>query len=158
MSNIDQPSPAYIINIGLNLPVTSSFALPLAGYYTWLQYRVISNRIRAKQSIAQFDPKSATSREPDRLLAACRAQANFAENVPLALTISALVEANGGSKRVLTAALSVLCVARVLHADFGIMAKNNMDRGRPVGFFSTVAVVLGMAGYGAYLARGSWGF
>lgn len=73
--------------------------------------------------------------------------------------IAGLVEANGGNKRVLTAALSVLCIARVLHADFGIMNvnKNNMDRGRPAGFFGTVGVVLGMAGYGVWLVRGYWG-
>lgn len=83
---------------------------------------------------------------------------NFAENVPLALLIAGIVELNGGSRRVLTTALSTLCVARVLHAEFGIMAKGYIGMGRRVGHVATQTVVVGLSGYVAYLVKGYWGF
>lgn len=82
---------------------------------------------------------------------------NFAENVPLALALAGIVELNGGSRKVLTAALSVLFVARVLHAELGIMTKGHQGIGRPAGHFGTQGVIAGLAGYAAYLVKGYWG-
>lgn len=80
--------------------------------------------------------------------------------MPLALLLAALVEANGGSRRVLITALSVLSVARVLHVEKGLLVtdskKPHTGFGRPVGFLGTVGVVLGLAGYGAWLGKEAW--
>ncbi len=92
----------------------------------------------------------------DVLMAANRAQTNFSENVPLALALAAVVELNGGSRKALTAALSALLVLRVAHAEFGLMAKNYMGPGRPLGYFGTQGVIAGLAGYAAYLVKGYW--
>ncbi|CAK4032899.1 Hypothetical predicted protein [Lecanosticta acicola] len=157
--------------VGLNLPVTSTFALPLSLYYIYLQARVIQQRVITNELIGQqstsstadpksTDPLATPSASPDLLQAACRAQGNFAENVPFALIFAALAELNGGNKTVLSTALGMLLVARVMHADFGIMntKKNFAGFGRPVGFLTTAAVMAGLAGYAAVLSRGYWGF
>lgn len=149
------------------VPVTATFAFPLTLYYTFLQARVIGARIKTQQSLAQASPPSSSAdatkpRQDDPLLAATRSQANFTENVPLALLLAGFVEANGGSRRVLISALSALTVFRVLHVEIGILAKGAKRQytgiGRPVGFFGTVGVVTGLAGYGAWLVKDVWGF
>jgi len=81
---------------------------------------------------------------------------NFAENVPLALALAAVVELNGGSRKALTWALSALVVFRLLHAEGGLMLKNYMGPGRPAGYFGTQGVIAGLAGYAAYLVKGYW--
>jgi uncharacterized membrane protein YecN with MAPEG domain len=116
-----------------------------------------------KQSIAQSSPPSNNKEAAsDPLLVATRCQANFIENVPLALLLAGLVEANGGSRKALTVALSMLCVARVLHVEKGLLVEDSKHPhtgiGRPVGFFGTVGVVVGLAGYGAWLGKAVWGF
>lgn len=77
--------------------------------------------------------------------------------MPLALALAAIVELNGGSRKALTWALSILTVARVLHADFGIMQKRQYGFGRSPGFWLTQSVVGGLAGYAAYLVKAYWG-
>ncbi|CZT17381.1 uncharacterized protein RCC_03215 [Ramularia collo-cygni] len=151
------------------IPITSTFALPLTLYYTLLQVRVISARISSKQSLAQSSPQPAIkgddngSESPsDPLLTATRCQSNFSENVPLALLLAGFVEANGGNRKALITALGMLTVARVMHVEMGLMVEGGKHPhtgiGRPVGFFGTVGVVVGLAGYGAWLGRGVWGF
>lgn len=82
--------------------------------------------------------------------------------MPLALLLAGFVELNGGSRKVLMTALGVLTVARVMHVEMGLLVeggeKPHTGIGRPVGFFGTVGVVVGLAGYGAWLGRGVWGF
>lgn len=82
---------------------------------------------------------------------------NFAENVPLALLLAAVVELNGGSRKLLTAGLSVLLVSRILHAELGLMAKNSAGPGRTIGHVGTMGTIVGLAGYAAYLVKGYWG-
>lgn len=141
------------------IPVTGTFAVPLTAYYTFLKARVIYYRQKESNSIG-IPTDSKDSSEGSGLLAAFRAQANFYENVPLALILSGLVELNGGSRRALTGLLGTLVVARLFHAELGLMnIKNNyIGFGRPVGFFGTEGVILGLAGYAAYLVKGYWGF
>lgn len=91
-----------------------------------------------------------------RLGPAIRAQSNFAENVPLALALAAVVELNGGSRKALANALSLLFVFRVVHAEFGIMAQRSAGFGRPVGFFGTQALLIGLGGYAGYLVKDYW--
>lgn len=139
------------------LPITSTFALPLSVYYIFLQIRVTMRRIETQTSLAPQSSASPTSPgASDPLLAAFRTQANFAENVPLALVLAGLVEANNGNKGVLTALLGALTVGRVMHGELGLMTKGSGGIGRPIGFFSTTGVILGLALYGAWLSRCYW--
>lgn len=119
-----------------------------------MQVRVSVTRLNVNKTI---ESKSSDDAD-DYLLATSRSQMNFAENVPLALLIAGVVELNGGSRKVLTTALSTLCVARVLHAEFGIMAKGYIGMGRRVGHIATQTVIAGLSGYAAYLVKGYWGF
>ncbi|KAK5940268.1 hypothetical protein PMZ80_007688 [Knufia obscura] len=141
------------------LPITGTFALPLSAYYIFLQSRVIYHRIQTEKNIQQESSSSSSSdNEYDPLRAAIRAQANFNENVPLALALAAVVELNGGSRRVLSWALGSLVVFRVLHADVGLMARDYTGPGRPIGYFGTQGFIAGMAGYAGWLVKGYWGF
>lgn len=139
--------------------MTTTFALPLSLYYVFLQGRVVQQRIKANQAISQSS--SPTAGEDDGLLVACRAQGNFNENVPLALLLAGFVEANGGSRKVLTWALAALTLARVIHVEAGLLMHGKKHAhtgpGRPIGFFTTLGVELGLAGYGAYLVKEYWG-
>ena len=140
----------------LGLPITSTFALPLSIYYIFLQIRVTMQRIGTQTSLAHSSSTPPPPGTNDPLLAAFRTQANFAENVPLVLILAGLVEANGGSKAVLTALLGVLTVGRVMHGELGLMTKNAGGIGRPIGFFSTIGVTFSLAVYGAWLSRLYW--
>ncbi|CAK1364501.1 hypothetical protein CB0940_08177 [Cercospora beticola] len=149
------------LGLPLPLPITATFALPLTLYYLLLQSRVVAQRVRTKTIIAQQTTKPTTtssSEQADPLFIATRSQSNFVENVPLALLLSAFVELNNGSQKILTIALGALTIARVLHVEAGLLVKGNKGRGRPVGFLTTLGVNLGLAGYGAWLVRGYWGF
>lgn len=105
--------------------------------------------------------KTAVAKESGKyndLQVATRAHANFAENVPLAFILAAAAELNGASRKVLTGALGVLFALRVVHAELGLIRPGSMSAGRPVGYFGTNGVLAGLAGYGAYLVKGYWGF
>lgn len=91
------------------------------------------------------------------LQVAARAHSNFAENVPLAFILAGIAELNGANRRLLTGALSTLLVARVLHADFGLVRAGSMSAGRPIGYYGTCGVLGALAGYSAYLVRDYWG-
>ncbi|KAI1410859.1 membrane-associated, eicosanoid/glutathione metabolism protein [Hypoxylon sp. FL1857] len=161
------------------LPITGAFALPFAGYYIFLSLRVGLRRVTQKVAIGDRTPQdSASSPSPsskpgsssstttttttttakgihtsnDPLLLATRAHQNFGEFVPFALLLSAVAELNGGDPKTLKTTLSVLLAARVLHAEFGIMSRDGLGVGRPLGFYSTVAVMAWLAGWGAWLA------
>ncbi|KAK5734253.1 hypothetical protein LTR17_009084 [Elasticomyces elasticus] len=138
------------------LPITSSFALPFSIYHLFLQVRVTFTRMALQKSL-ETSSKPSSGNNDDPLLAAFRSQGNFCENVPLALILAGGVELNGGSKIVLVTALGALFVFRIAHAEFGLMVKGYGGIGRPIGFFGTAGVILGLAGYGAWLVRDYWG-
>ncbi|KAI0140051.1 membrane-associated, eicosanoid/glutathione metabolism protein [Hypoxylon sp. NC0597] len=161
---------------GLLLPVTGAFALPFAGYYIFLSARVGMRRLSQRVAIGDRTPQdvppqpnttssSSSSSSPtttasglhtsnDPLLLATRAQQNFAEYVPLALLLSAAAELNGADPATLAKALTALLAARVLHAEAGILRRDAMGAGRPLGFYSTLAVMGALAGWGAWLVLG----
>ncbi len=98
----------------------------------------------------------------DPVFLASRCHQNFTENVPLALFLGAVVEMNGGNRRVLTGSLAALLVCRILHVEFGIKGEDekgnkSLGRGRVVGHAGTLGFVLGMAGYAGWLVKGYWG-
>lgn len=92
----------------------------------------------------------------DPLYVASRAQLNFAENVPLVLAVALLAELNGARRSYISYALGGLFVFRVAHAEFGLMINESIGAGRPVGYFGTQAVLLGLSSYAAYLIKDYW--
>lgn len=144
-------SAATLPTATFGVPVTAISALPLSFYYVFLQIRVTMKRISTKTSLAT------TSQEAnDPLLPAFRTQANFSENVPLALILAGMVELNGGNKTILASVLAVFVVGRIMHGEMGLMVKGAGGIGRPIGFFSTLVTHVGLAVYGAWLVRSSW--
>ena len=95
---------------------------------------------------------------PQELRLSSRAQANFVENVPYAFILAAFAELNGASSTVLNYGLATLLALRIAHVEIGLYGKDAVGPGRPAGFFGTQAWLLGMAGYGAYLVKGYWGW
>lgn len=106
------------------------------------------------------DPTASPASDP--LYVATRCHQNFAETVPFALLLGAIVEMNGGNRKALTTGLATLMVARILHVELGIRAKDSngtetLGTGRIVGHFTTMSLIAGMGGYAAWLVKGYWG-
>ena len=95
--------------------------------------------------------------EYDPMLVASRSHQNFLENVPLALVLAAVTELNGGNRKVLNSALGALLAFRIMHVEFGLRGKGAMSVGRPLGYYGTMGLLGGMAGYAAFLVKGYWG-
>ncbi|KAK8050568.1 MAPEG family-domain-containing protein [Apiospora phragmitis] len=160
------------------LPITGSFAVPFTAYFTFLSARVVRQRLEGKQplgdgshnrkSSSSSSSRSSTSSRgsssrgeqlsDSKLFVASRAHQNYAENVPLAFALAAVVELNGGNRKILTGALGALFAFRVLHAELGMQREDALGVGRPVGYYGTLASMLGLAGYAAFLVKGFWGF
>ena len=137
------------ITIPKMLPITGSWAAPLALYYGILCARVTKARIDADTYIGE--KPDATDNEGKALVLINRCQVNFAEHVPLAMLLGAVVELNGGNRKVLSGSFAALLAFRILHAEFGILGQDTKGFGRPVGYFGTLGFVAGMAGYALYL-------
>ena len=143
--------------------MTGSFALPFALFNTLLNWRVTSRRLADEHYLGDNsangeEAESAEARAANPLFLATRCHQNFVENVPLALVLAATAELNGGNRRYLTAALGSLFALRVAHTEFGLLRKDAMGLGRPAGYFGTLAIQLGLAGYAAFLVKSYWGF
>ena len=57
--------------------------------------------------------------------------------------------------------MGVLLALRIAHADGGLMLKGDFGGGgigRPIGYFGTNGVLIGLSAYAAWLAKGYWGF
>ncbi|KAK8196853.1 membrane-associated, eicosanoid/glutathione metabolism protein [Phyllosticta capitalensis] len=158
-----------MVTLGLGIPmpmlapITATWSAPFAVYLVVLSSRIVYHRI--KDRTKTLDVKGATNSEApetDPLYVATRAHANFVENVPLALTLSALAELNGGSRRLLHGALAALLVMRVAHVELGLRSSfrgvRSIGPGRAVGYYGTQAMLVGLAGYGAWVVREYWGF
>ena len=123
-----------------------------------LSLRVVSERVRAAKYIGDSTGEVRSSGQ-DPLQLAGRAHANFCENVPLAIVLAAAAELNGANKRYLNYTLAALLVARILHVEVGLRAKDDgAALGRPIGYFATTGIAAGLAGWSAYLVKGYWGF
>jgi len=101
---------------------------------------------------------SAPSNKVDPLEVATRCHANFLENVPLALMTAAVVELNGGNRKIINGGLAALLLFRILHVEFGLRAADTNGPGRVIGYLGTVGVLNGMAAYAVYLVKGYWGY
>lgn len=91
------------------------FALLYAGLSGW----VVARRVGG--DVLQGDGGN------DALLRRIRSHGNFSEYVPFSLLLIALLEAGGGSHRLVLSLLVILLIARVLHP-VGMLAPKNSPR------------------------------
>ncbi|MCG8587817.1 MAG: MAPEG family protein, partial [Proteobacteria bacterium] len=89
------------------LQITAVFAILLTLIGSYLAFRAGSLRGRTKVSIGDGGDT--------QLLLEMRRHGNFAEFVPMALILMAIVELNGGNAGLLYGCGGLLVVARVLH-------------------------------------------
>jgi hypothetical protein len=57
--------------------------------------------------------------------------------------------------------MGILLALRIAHADGGLRLEGKFADsgvGRPLGYFGSMGVLGGLAGYGAWLVKGYWGF
>ncbi|KAF2714129.1 hypothetical protein K504DRAFT_530979 [Pleomassaria siparia CBS 279.74] len=135
-------------------PATATWAAPFAAYYIFLQNRVVFQRLSNKAYMGDSTDKSLGTADP--LYVASRCQLNFIENVPIALVIALLAELNGADRKYINYGLGALLAFRISHAELGLMGKDSMSLGRPIGYYGTNAVLASFTGYLAYLVSGYW--
>jgi uncharacterized protein len=128
--------------------VTALYAALLAAWFVVLSLRVIRRRGAAKISLGDGGDKIM-----QRMI---RAQANFAEYVPLALLLIALLEWSGVTPYVLNALGATLFVARVLHG-YALSFTPQFSFGRVWGTGLTFLVLLAASVMCLYQAlRAHW--
>jgi len=165
-------SPLHI-PIKLTFPasaITGTWTLPFAAYFLLLTNRIVYHRLTTKTYLGDrlsppspSSPSSSPSSPPpssslDPLYLATRAQSNFLETVPLAFIFALVAELNGANRKVLNWVLAALLVFRVGHVEVGLRGRGALGWGRPVGYYGSQAVVVGLGAWAGGLVRGYWGF
>ncbi|KAI9750009.1 MAG: asparaginyl-tRNA synthetase [Chaenotheca gracillima] len=142
------------------LPIIGTWSLPFAAYYALLTNRIVYHRLAQQKYLGDNSTNSGATNheEPEPLYLATRGQANFLENVPLALVFAGIAELNGGSRKVLNYGLAALFFFRVAHVELGLNRKGTMGVGRVVGYYGSQGFLVAVASYSAYLVKGYWGF
>lgn len=126
------------------VPTTALYAALLALVGVALQQLVGRERLRSGVSLGDGgDPALAT---------AMRRQANFVEQVPMALLLLALIELNGAPVLWLHALGGGLLAARVVHP-FGLEMGTSQRMPRFLGALATLLVVLAAAGTALWQLR-----
>jgi len=110
--------------------------------FVWLTLRVVAVRRREKISLGDNEDSNLRKR--------IRSQANFTETAPIALIGLLALAALGAANWALHFFGAALTIGRGLHG-YGMMGKNAVGPGRPLGMLMTLLVVLGQALYLAYL-------
>ncbi|KAL1918944.1 uncharacterized protein VTP21DRAFT_2325 [Calcarisporiella thermophila] len=129
-----------------------------AVYYTYLGLRTVRARIKTRTSLYSTPPSVSASSPQQKgkyseLERCIRAHAHFGENVPLALLMLAICELNQASPAFLHGMCATLVASRILHADFGLLSKENgLGFGRQIGYASTLLVIVGAAIKAAWLS------
>jgi uncharacterized membrane protein YecN with MAPEG domain len=125
----------------------------------FLSARVSRIRVDSNKMIgSKISEANAASNEVDPLEVAVRSHNNYLENVPLALLGAAIVELNGGNRKILNGGLAALLLFRILHVEFGLRSANASAPGRLIGHIGTGGFLMGMSAYAAYLVKGYWGY
>jgi uncharacterized protein len=119
------------------LPITLTLAGAAAILLIWLAARV--SRARRQFKIGLGDGGN------EALLRRIRAHGNYAENMPLFLILTGLLELAGGDRRILWAAGIVFILARIVHA-FGMDNAARL-RLRVIGLGVSTLVIVGLAGW-----------
>ena len=119
------------------VPTTAIYAALLALVGVALQQHVGRERLRSGVSLYHGDDEA--------LAVAMRRQANFVEQVPIALVLLAVLELNGASAVWLHGLGGALLLARIVHP-FGLEMAESRRLPRFAGALATLAVVLVAAG------------
>jgi len=101
-----------------------------------LKFRVIGARRRLSVDVLDGGGRDVTRR--------MRVHGNFAEHVPMALILIAVVEINGAEAWNVHALGAVLLISRVLHAH-GLETTPGKSFGRAAGVIGTTAVIVSAA-------------
>lgn len=117
----------------MSFPINAPTAALLTLIYVPLTLAVIKTRTKAGIGLGEGGNAL--------ILEAVRRQANFVENVPLALILMALAEAGGANATMLKACAVVLVLARLIHP-FGIRVDAPSHPARIVGAVATTGVLL----------------
>ncbi|KAF8863708.1 hypothetical protein BDZ45DRAFT_86432 [Acephala macrosclerotiorum] len=149
------------------LPIAGTWAAPFTLYNLILSSRIVSQRLQHESYIGDSLPNSNSTQKthsgaplPDAFQTASRCHANFLENVPLAFVLLIIAESNGGNRKVLNYAMGTLLALRVAHAELGLRLQGKFGDngiGRPIGYFGSLGVLGGLAGYCGWLVAGYWG-
>jgi uncharacterized membrane protein YecN with MAPEG domain len=92
---------------------------------------------------------------------AIRCHSNFLDTMPLAFIFLTIAELNGGNRKTLNYIMAALFAFRIAHADGGIRLQGKFGDngiGRPLGYFGSMGVLGGLAGYSAWLVKRYWRF
>ena len=125
------------------VPITGIYVALLALLGLALQLHVGRERLRAGISLYHGDDES--------LAVAMRRQANFVEQVPIALVLLAVLELNGAGALWLHSLGSALLVARVIHP-LGLEMHDFNRMPRLIGAVGTLLIVLLASGKALWLA------
>ena len=122
------------------LPIALATAGAAALVNFWLSWRIA--QLRQSEDIWIGDGGH------PKLTARMRAQANFAEYVPLVLVLIAVIEAAKGSHLWLAIVAAIFILARILHG-FGM---DGWRPGRMAGMIGTAPVMIGLGLYSVVIA------
>jgi uncharacterized protein len=118
------------------LPVTALYAALLGLMLLVLKFRVIGARRRLKVDVLDGGERDVTRR--------MRVHGNFAEHVPIALILIAVVEVNGAEAWNVHVLGIVLVASRILHAH-GLESIPGKSFGRAAGVLGTTGVIISAA-------------
>jgi len=118
------------------LEITAIYAVLLGLMLLVLKFRVIGARRRLSVDVLDGGERDVTRR--------MRVHGNFAEHVPMALILMAVVEINGAEAWNVHALGAVLLISRVLHAH-GLETTPGKSFGRAAGVIGTTAVIVSAA-------------
>jgi uncharacterized membrane protein YecN with MAPEG domain len=118
------------------LEITAFYAALLGLMLLVLKFRVIGARRRLSVDVLDGGERDVTRR--------MRVHGNFAEHVPMALILMAVVEINGAEAWNVHALGAVLLISRVLHAH-GLETTPGKSFGRAAGVIGTTAVIVSAA-------------
>lgn len=117
----------------MSLSIFSSYLPFYGGYHAFLTLRATFYRIKSRVSLG-YATSEQQSPESFKLEQATRAQGNFVENIPMALILYATLEQFPMIPRwVLHVFHAINLLARVAHAEWGIMRPKALGIGRVTG-------------------------
>jgi uncharacterized protein len=123
--------------------VTSLYAAVLGFLFAGLTINVIVKRVTLSVDIGDGGKTV--------MLQACRAHANFAEHVPMALLLIALAELIGSPSAMIHGLAAVLVFARLASA-YGLLGSTGLTPGRKLGASLTILVDVVASGLIVYRA------